>query len=93
MNKIIAAILAVAAFFTLSRFSVRSFPELAEEPSLQRTWAEATRDFQRRFLLETLTRHQFQMTESAKALGLARPALYVVARRLGVDLAQERKKD
>ena len=66
------------------------FPELAAPPAAPRTWAEATRDFQRRLLLETLRRHRFQVAETARALGLARPALYAAARRLGLDLARER---
>ena len=55
-----------------------------------RTWQQATREFQRELLLETLHRHQFQVIAAARALGLARPALYAAARRLGVDLAMER---
>jgi DNA-binding NtrC family response regulator len=66
------------------------FPELDAPPAAGGTWAEATRGFQRRLLLETLERHRFQVAETARALGLARPALYAAARRLGLDLAQER---
>ena len=68
------------------------FPELAQAPPVQRAWMEATREFQRRLLLETLSRHRFQVAESARALGLARPALYASARRLGLDLALERTR-
>nr|WP_306672500.1 sigma-54 dependent transcriptional regulator [Geothrix fuzhouensis] len=65
-------------------------PEL-EAPALQaRTWDDATRAFQRRFLLDTLQACDFRMAEAAQTLGLARPALYATARRLGVDLAAER---
>ncbi|MDR3671603.1 MAG: sigma 54-interacting transcriptional regulator [Holophaga sp.] len=66
------------------------FPELAARPGTPRTWVEATREFQRRLLLETLRRHRFQVAEAARVLGLARPALYAAARRLGLDLALER---
>jgi len=70
----------------------RHFPELAQAPPPQRTWVEATRAFQRRLLLETLARHRFQVAEAARELGLARPALYAAARRLGLDLAAERER-
>ena len=43
-------------------------------------------------LLETLQRHGFQVSEAARALGLARPALYATARRLGLDLGAERQR-
>jgi transcriptional regulator with AAA-type ATPase domain len=70
----------------------RHFPEL-DQPGLQEgTWDEATRAFQRRFLLETLRNTGFQATEAARALGLARPALYTAAKRLGVDLVAERER-
>ena len=68
----------------------RHFPEL-DVPVLQsRTWDEATRAFQRRFLLETLQACRFNVAEAAQTLGLARPALYATAKRLGVDLVAER---
>jgi DNA-binding NtrC family response regulator len=68
----------------------RHFPEL-EAPILQvRTWDEATRAFQRRLLLDTLQAHGMRAAEAAETLGLARPALYAVAKRLGVDLVAER---
>ncbi len=68
------------------------FPELDPLPQPPRAWHEATREFQRRLLLETLRRHRFQVAEAARALGLARPALYAAARRLGLDLAAERDR-
>jgi transcriptional regulator with AAA-type ATPase domain len=68
------------------------FPEL-EAPELdRRTWEDATRAFQRKLLLDTLRQHGFKAAEAAKALGLARPALYNTAKRLGVDLLAEREK-
>jgi two-component system response regulator GlrR len=66
------------------------FPELAPAAGPARTWAEATREFQRGLLLDTLRRHGCRVSEAARALGLARPALYAAARRLGLDLGQER---
>ena len=70
----------------------RHFPELDRQPRPLRPWAEATRDFQRGLLLETLRRHRFHVAETARALGLARPALYTTARRLGLDLEAERSR-
>jgi transcriptional regulator with AAA-type ATPase domain len=68
----------------------RHFPEL-EAPALQsRTWEDATRTFQRRLLLDTLRSCHFKAAEAAQSLGLARPALYATAKRLGVDLIAER---
>jgi hypothetical protein len=67
-------------------------PEL-EAPVLQmRNWDDATRTFQRRLLLDTLQACDFRMAEAAQTLGLARPALYATARRLGVDLVAERSR-
>jgi two-component system response regulator GlrR len=75
----------------------RHFPELAQLDGApgappRQAWQEATRAFQRRLLLETLQRHGFQVSEAARALGLARPALYATARRLGLDLGTERRR-
>ena len=66
------------------------FPELEAPAALGRTWEEATRSFQRRLLLDALQAHRFRVAEAAETLGLARPALYATARRLGVDLVAER---
>jgi transcriptional regulator with AAA-type ATPase domain len=67
------------------------FPEL-QIPSIQeRTWEQATRDFQRRLLLDTLRQHRFQVSEAALALGITRPALYVAAKRMGLDLIAARE--
>jgi DNA-binding NtrC family response regulator len=71
----------------------RHFPELAAAPPGSGAWGDATRDFQRRLLLDTLRRHRFQVAAAARALGLARPALYATARRLGLDLGRERERD
>lgn len=69
------------------------FPELAEEGAAADPWDEATRAFQRTHLLAALRRHGFHITRTAQALGLARPALYATAKRLGVDLAAERGEE
>ncbi len=69
----------------------RHFPELDQPEAQEGTWEEATRAFQRRFLLETLRNSGFQAAEAARTLGLARPALYTAAKRLGLDLVAERE--
>jgi DNA-binding NtrC family response regulator len=74
------------------RLEAGHFPELDQAVPRQGTWVDATREFQRRLLLETLARHRFQVAETARALGLARPALYAAAKRLGLDLVQERRR-
>ena len=70
----------------------RHFPELDQPEAQEGTWDDATRAFQRRFLLETLRNSGFQPTEAARTLGLARPALYTAAKRLGLDLVAERER-
>ena len=68
----------------------RHFPEL-DAPAVQaRTWDEATRTFQRRLLLDTLHACGFRVADAAESLGIARPALYATAKRLGVDLVAGR---
>ena len=66
------------------------FPELDQPLAESRAWEEATRTFQRQLLLDALRRHRFKAAEAAEALGLARPALYTAAKRLGLDFAAER---
>lgn len=68
------------------------FPELQRPAAKARTWHEATHAFQRGHLLETLRRARFNAADAADHLGLARPALYLTARRLGLDLAAERQR-
>ena len=71
---------------------VSHFPELQAPAAQTRTWEEATRDFQRQFLLDTLRQHRFKVTDAADVLGLTRPALYVAAKRMGLDLIAERSR-
>jgi len=66
------------------------FPELDTPEAQNRTWEESTRDFQRRLLLATLRQHDFQVTDAARSLGITRPALYIAAKRLGLDLTAAR---
>ena len=68
----------------------RHFPELEAPTVRARTWEEGTWAFQRRLLLETLHACDFRVAEAALTLGLARPALYAIAKRLNVDLIAER---
>jgi len=69
---------------------IHHFPEL-EAPALRRrTWEEAIQGFQRQFLVDTLRTCSYSVAEGTGSLGLARPALYATARRLGVDLVAER---
>jgi DNA-binding NtrC family response regulator len=66
------------------------FPELDQPAYESRAWEEATRAFQKQLLLDALRRHRFRAADAAEALGLARPALYAAAKRLGLDFAAER---
>ena len=66
------------------------FPELAAPATQAHTWEDATRAFQRRLLLDTLQACGYRVAEAAETLGLARPAFYATAKRLGVDLIAER---
>ncbi|MBS1784019.1 MAG: sigma-54-dependent Fis family transcriptional regulator [Acidobacteria bacterium] len=70
--------------------SAAHFPELDQPAFESRAWEEATRAFQKQVLLDTLRRHRFHAADAAEALGLARPALYAAAKRLGLDFAAER---
>jgi DNA-binding NtrC family response regulator len=51
-----------------------------------RTLREARREFERRYILETLERHQWRISHAARALGLQRPNLYRKARQLRIQL-------
>jgi transcriptional regulator with AAA-type ATPase domain len=71
---------------------VTHFPELETPTPKERGWEEATRQFQRQFLLDTLERRQFQITEASRILGITRPALYLAAKRLQIDLVAEKRR-
>ena len=47
---------------------------------------EARRDFERKYILEILERHQWRISQTARALGLQRPNLYRKARQLRIQL-------
>jgi DNA-binding NtrC family response regulator len=50
------------------------------------TLAERMMSFEREAVLAELKRHQFHVTNTAKALGLERSHLYKKAEQLGIDL-------
>jgi DNA-binding NtrC family response regulator len=70
--------------------SSRHFPELAAPLPTSRAWVEGTRAYQRHLLRDTLQACGHRPAEAARMLGLARPALYAAAQRLGVDIVAER---
>lgn len=55
-----------------------------QEPAA--TLRDARREFERRYILATLERHQWQISQTARALGLQRPNLYRKARQLRIQL-------
>ena len=57
------------------------------------TLAERTEAFERQVLLGEMRRHNFHMTNVAKALGLERSHLYKKCQHLGIDLQALRKPD
>jgi two-component system nitrogen regulation response regulator NtrX len=57
------------------------------------TLAERTEAFEREVLLGEIRRHNFHMTNVAKALGLERSHLYKKCQHLGIDLQTLRKPD
>ena len=50
------------------------------------TLRDARREFERRYILATLERNQWQISQTARALGLQRPNLYRKARQLRIQL-------
>ena len=57
------------------------------------TLAERTEAFEREVLLTEIRRHNFHMTNVARALGLERSHLYKKCQQLGIDLQTLRKPD
>jgi DNA-binding NtrC family response regulator len=57
------------------------------------TLAERTEAFEREVLLAEIRRHNFHMTNVARALGLERSHLYQKCQQLGIDLQSLRKPD
>jgi DNA-binding NtrC family response regulator len=54
---------------------------------------ERTEAFEREVLLGEIRRHNFHMTNVAKALGLERSHLYKKCQHLGIDLNELRKPE
>jgi DNA-binding NtrC family response regulator len=59
----------------------------------QGTMVERTEAFEREVLLGEIRRHNFHMTNVAKALGLERSHLYKKCQHLGIDLSELRKPE
>jgi two-component system nitrogen regulation response regulator NtrX len=59
----------------------------------QGTLVQRTEAFEREVLLTEIRRHNFHMTNVARALGLERSHLYKKCQQLGVDLQSLRKPD
>jgi two-component system nitrogen regulation response regulator NtrX len=57
------------------------------------TLAERAESFEREVLLAELKRHNYHMTNAAKALGLERSHLYKKCQHLGIDLRELRKTE
>ncbi len=57
------------------------------------TLAERTEAFEREVLLAEIKRHNFHMTNAAKALGLERSHLYKKCQQLGIDMQSLRKPE
>jgi DNA-binding NtrC family response regulator len=59
----------------------------AEEGNVQqKTLREARREFERKFILAALMRHNWKVGETARELGLQRPNLYRKARQLKISI-------
>jgi two-component system, NtrC family, nitrogen regulation response regulator NtrX len=66
---------------------------VASEAALSGTLAERTEAFEREVLLSEIRRHNFHMTNVARALGLERSHLYKKCQQLGIDLQSLRRPD
>jgi two-component system nitrogen regulation response regulator NtrX len=65
----------------------------AAAPESSGTLAERTEAFEREVLLAEIRRHNFHMTNVARALGLERSHLYKKCQQLGIDLQSLRKPE
>ncbi len=57
------------------------------------TLAERTESFEKEVMLAEIRRHNFHMTNVARALGLERSHLYKKCQQLGIDLQSLRKPE
>ena len=71
-----------------------SLPGLGDgKPGAQGTLEQRTEAFEREVLLAEIRRHNFHMTNVARALGLERSHLYKKCQQLGIDLQALRKPE
>ena len=68
-------------------------PGAANAEAGQGTLLQRTESFEREVLLAELRRHNFHMTNVARALGLERSHLYKKCQQLGIDLQSLRKPE
>jgi len=73
--------------------SPSSGSSVASTGSSTGTLAERTESFEREVMLAEIRRHNFHMTNVARALGLERSHLYKKCQQLGIDLQSLRKPD
>jgi two-component system nitrogen regulation response regulator NtrX len=73
--------------------SVRSGTVDASNPASSGTLAERTEAFEKEVLLDEIRRHNFHMTNVARALGLERSHLYKKCQQLGIDLQSLRRPE
>ena len=55
--------------------------------------AERVQSFERENILAELKRHNYHITNTAKALGLERSHLYKKAEQLGIDIQKQRREE
>jgi two-component system, NtrC family, nitrogen regulation response regulator NtrX len=73
--------------------SFTSSTPLTSSTSNSGTLAERTESFEREVMLAEIRRHNFHMTNVARALGLERSHLYKKCQQLGIDLQSLRKPE
>ncbi|MGB8492891.1 MAG: sigma-54 dependent transcriptional regulator [Candidatus Acidiferrum sp.] len=73
--------------------SESSTTPVADSAAAQGTLVERTEAFERETLLAEIRRHNFHMTNVARALGLERSHLYKKCQQLGIDLHSLRKPE
>ena len=73
--------------------SLTSFTSATSSTSSSGTLAERTEAFEKEVLLAEIRRHNFHMTNVARALGLERSHLYKKCQQLGIDLQSLRKPE
>ncbi|MCI5600321.1 MAG: sigma-54 dependent transcriptional regulator [Hallerella porci] len=85
---------------TLENIFTKNFAQQAI-PAAARTWEnidyktfqELQREEERQFILAKLKENNYSVTRTAESFGIQRPALYALAKRVGLDVAQQRNLD